>query len=55
MYEFKEVQASLDSKVLTIFNEDEIISIEILEENDAMAAERWYTSLGYGVIVEDSQ
>ena len=55
MYEFKEVQASLDSKVLTIFTEDEIISIEILEENDAMAAERWYTSLGYGVVVEDSQ
>lgn len=55
MYEFKEVQASLDSKVLTIFNEDEIISIEILEENDAFTAERWYTSLGFGVLVEDSQ
>ena len=55
MYEFKEVQASLDSKFLTIFNEDEIVSIEILEGNDALAAERWYTSLGLGVLVEDSQ
>ena len=55
MFEFKEVQASIDAKVLTIFNEDEIIFIEILEENDAMAAECWYTSLGYGVLVEDSQ
>ena len=55
MYEFKEVQASLDAKVLTVFNEDEIISIEILEEREALTAERWYTALGYGVIVEDSQ
>lgn len=55
MYKYEEVQASLDAKVLTIFNEDEIISIEILEENDAFTAERWYTSLGYGVLVEDSQ
>ena len=55
MYKFKEVQASMDTKVLTVFNEDEIISIEILEENDALAAERWYTALGYGVVVEDSQ
>lgn len=55
MYEFKEVQASLDAKVLTIFNEDEIISIEILEENDAISAEKWYVSLGFGVLVEDSQ
>ena len=55
MFEFKEVQTSIDAKVLTIFNEDEIISIEILEENDALSAEKWYVSLGYGVVVEDSQ
>ena len=55
MYEFKEVQASLDNKVLIIFNEDEIVSIEILEENDALSAEKWYVSLGFGVLVEDSQ
>ena len=55
MFEFKEIQASMDTKVLSVFNEDEIISIEILEENDALAAERWYTSLGFGVMVEDSQ
>lgn len=55
MFEFKEVQASMDAKVLTIFNEDEIISIEILEENEAFTAERWYTSLGFGVLVEDAK
>lgn len=55
MYKYEEVQASLDAKVLTIFNEDEIISIEILEENDALSAEKWYLSLGFGVLVEDSQ
>ena len=55
MFEFKEIQASMDTKVLTVFNEDEIVSIEILEEREALTAERWYTALGYGVVVEDSQ
>ena len=40
-------------RVLTVFNEDEVLFVEILDDLEvATAAENWYASLGFGVSVE---
>lgn len=41
-----------DVVVLTVFNEDEILFVETLEEQHCTAAENWYASLGFGVCKE---
>jgi hypothetical protein len=39
--------------MLTVFNEDEILFVEVYEDTTAVtAAENWYASLGFGVCKE---
>lgn len=52
MFDFKEVEAVVDCHLITVFNEDEIISVEILDDEYVTAAVDWYASLGYGVAIE---
>lgn len=41
--------------ILTVFNEDEILFVEVYEDTTAVtAAENWYASLGFGVCKEQS-
>lgn len=42
-------------KVVTRFNEDEIISVEIIENRFCGAVANFYVAQGYGVVVEDQQ
>jgi hypothetical protein len=39
--------------MLTVFNEDEVLFVEVFEDNSSVtAAENWYASLGFGVCKE---
>ena len=42
-----------EARVLTVFNEDEVLFVELLEDEcSAIAAVNWYASLGFGVSME---
>jgi hypothetical protein len=39
--------------MLTVFNEDEVLFVEVFEDTSSVtAAENWYASLGFGVCKE---
>ena len=41
--------------ILTVFNEDEILFVEVYDDVTAVtAAENWYASLGFGVCKEQT-
>ena len=55
MFDFWEEPSVVEYKVITKFNEDEIISVEVIESDFAGVVERFYVAQGYGVVVEDQQ
>ena len=47
------VQHEDTPRVLTVFNEDEVLFVELLDdEATTTAAVNWYASLGFGVSME---
>lgn len=54
-FDFYEEPNDDSFKIVTRFNEDEIISVEIIEYRFCRAVENFYVAQGFGVIVEDQQ
>lgn len=42
-------------RIVTRFNEDEILSVEIIDAEFAGVVANYYVAKGYGVVVEDQQ
>ena len=42
-------------KIVTRFNEDEILSVEIIDAEFAGVVANYYVAFGYGVVVEEQQ
>ena len=54
-FDFFEEPNNGSFKIVTRFNEDEVLSIEIIEDQFCTAVANYYAAQGYGVCVEDQQ
>ena len=54
-FDFFVEPSEVSYKIVTRFNEDEVLSVEIIDAEFAEYVENYYVAKGYGVCVEDQQ